>query len=389
MPTVYGLDETARRHAAKAETLAREVLARHAADVDRDARFPEESLAALAKEGLLGLCVPSQLGGLGQGPRAFVAVAEELARGCSSTAMVFVMHVAAQQAIASSATLKSRDAILREIAAGKHLTTLALSERGSRSNFWAPVSQLVETAGGWTARAHKSWVTSARRADSYVSSSQKPGAASPLESTCYLVRPKGQKTVTIPSAFDGLGLRGNDSSPVSLEDYAVGKDDLVSPLGEGAKTKLEVVLPWFAIGTSAMATGLCRAAVEATAAHLSGTTLEHLGQKLRELPNLRARLAQMSVRTEQARALTGYTLGELEAPSAVTPLYVLQTRLAALEAAVDVTDGAMKACGGAAFSRHLPVERLFRDARAGWVMAPTVDHLQDFVGKALTGLPLF
>jgi len=73
----------------------------------------------------------------------------------------------------------------------------------------------------------------------------------------------------------------------------------------------------------------------------------------------------------------------------MTPLFVLQTRLASLEAAVEVTDLAMKACGGAAFSKHLPIERAFRDARAGWVMAPTVDHLNDFVGKALTGLPLF
>jgi alkylation response protein AidB-like acyl-CoA dehydrogenase len=68
---------------------------------------------------------------------------------------------------------------------------------------------------------------------------------------------------------------------------------------------------------------------------------------------------------------------------------VLLTRLASVEAAVDVTDLAMKACGGAAFSKQLPLERVFRDARAGWVMAPTVDHLDDFIGKALTGLPLF
>jgi alkylation response protein AidB-like acyl-CoA dehydrogenase len=73
----------------------------------------------------------------------------------------------------------------------------------------------------------------------------------------------------------------------------------------------------------------------------------------------------------------------------VTPLYVLQARAGALEAAVEVTDLAMKACGGAAFSQHLPLERYFRDARAGWVMAPTVDHLREFVGRALTGLPLF
>jgi alkylation response protein AidB-like acyl-CoA dehydrogenase len=76
-------------------------------------------------------------------------------------------------------------------------------------------------------------------------------------------------------------------------------------------------------------------------------------------------------------------------PNEETPLYVLQSRMAALETAVHVTDLAMKACGGAAFSRHLGIERMFRDARAGWVMAPTVDHLQEFVGRALTGMPLF
>jgi alkylation response protein AidB-like acyl-CoA dehydrogenase len=73
----------------------------------------------------------------------------------------------------------------------------------------------------------------------------------------------------------------------------------------------------------------------------------------------------------------------------MAPLFVLQARASALDAAVAVTDLAMKACGGAAFSRQLGVERLFRDARAGWVMSPTVDHLHEFVGRALTGLPLF
>ncbi len=97
----------------------------------------------------------------------------------------------------------------------------------------------------------------------------------------------------------------------------------------------------------------------------------------------------MSTRTELSRSLLAQTLTQIENPSEITPLFVLQSRLAALEAAVDVTDLAMKACGGAAFSRHLAIERLFRDARAGWVMAPTVDHLRDFIGKALTGLPLF
>jgi alkylation response protein AidB-like acyl-CoA dehydrogenase len=97
----------------------------------------------------------------------------------------------------------------------------------------------------------------------------------------------------------------------------------------------------------------------------------------------------MNVRTEQARAFLGYALGEIEEPSEATDLLVLQTRLASIEAALEVTDLAMKACGGAAFSRQLPVERMFRNARAGWVMAPTADHLRDFIGRTLTGLPLF
>ncbi|HVY61096.1 MAG TPA: acyl-CoA dehydrogenase family protein, partial [Planctomycetota bacterium] len=241
---------------------------------------------------------------------------------------------------------------------------------------------------GFATSAKKSWVTAAQHAQSYVSSAQAPDAKSPLESTCYLVR-REQPGVRVAGRFDGLGLRGNDSAPVELEGAQVARGDLLTEPGAGAKMMLETILPWFAIGTAAMAVGLCRAAVAATAAHLSGAGFDHTGQKLRDLPVLRARLARMSVRTDQARALLGYTLGEVEKPSPATPLYVLEARHAALEAAVDVTDLAMKTCGGAAFSRQLPVERLFRDARAGWVMAPTVDHLEDFIGKALTGLPLF
>jgi alkylation response protein AidB-like acyl-CoA dehydrogenase len=168
----------------------------------------------------------------------------------------------------------------------------------------------------------------------------------------------------------------------------VANGDLISAQGDGLNTMLGVVLPWFAIGTAAMANGLCRAAVDATTRHLTSAGFENGGQ-LSDLPNLRARLAEMSMRTEQSRALLGHALDHIEAGSEAAPLYVLQGRLAALEAALHVTDLAMKACGGAAFSRQLGLERVFRDARAGWVMAPTADHLLEFTGRALTGLPLF
>ncbi len=385
---IYGLNEAEQKAAEWAATIGQEVGSRHAAQVDAEGRFPKEAITALAGEGLLGLCVASELGGKGLGARAFAAVTEELAQGCASTAMIYVMHVSAAQTIASSKVLAKRDRLLSEIASGKHLTTLALSEKGSRSHFWAPVSKLALLNGAYTTSAQKSWVTAANHADSYVSSAQKPGAQSPLESTLYLAR-KGVAGLRVAGRFDGLGLRGNDSAPVAIERLAVAPGDLLTGQGEGPETLLGVVLPWFAIGTAAMANGICRVAVAACARHLQEAGFEHTGTKLRDLANLRARLAQMSMRTEQARAMLGYTLEAFVSGAEITPLLILQARLASLEAAVDVTDLAMKACGGAAFSKHLGVERLFRDARAGWVMAPTADQLNDFIGRALTGLPLF
>jgi alkylation response protein AidB-like acyl-CoA dehydrogenase len=388
MVHVYGLSETGREHVATASRIATEVASPNAADVDAQARFPSESMKSLADAGFYGLCLPKEIGGKSEDMRTFAGVVEELAGACGSTAMVYVMHVAAAQAIATSSTLADRDSILREIASGQHLTTLAFSETGSRSQFWAPISSLKENGGDYLTSASKSWVTAAGHADSYVSTAQKPGATSPLESTVYFIR-SDARGVRITGGFNGLGLRGNDSAPVSLENVAVARDHLVSEPGDGPRVVLEIVLPWFAIGSAAMANGLCRSAVLRTAEHLVATDFAHNGSKLRDLPNLRARLAEMSVRTESSRSLLGHTLDHIEDPSEATPLFVLQCRLAALQAAVDVTDLAMKTCGGAAFSRHLAIERVFRDARAGWVMAPTVDHLHDFIGKALTGLPLF
>ena len=388
MAHAYGLNKDEQRRTDQAAAIARDVLSKHAVAVDEDGAFPRDSIAELSRQGLLGLCVPEENKGLGLGPRAFAGVTEELALHCGSTAMIYVMHVSAAQAMVSSSVLAERDALLREIAGGRHLTTLAFSEKGSRSQFWAPVSKLEERNGSFVTSAMKSWVTSAGHADSYVSSGQKPLAASPLESTLYLVR-TDHDGVRSAGAFRGLGLRGNDSAPVALESYAVARGDLITAPGDGATAMLKVVLPWFSIGTAAMANGICRAAVATTVEHLGTTGFEHTGTALRDLPVLRARLAQMSVLTEQSRALLGRTLLEMEHPTDATPLFVLQTRLAALQAAKAVTELGMATCGGAAYSKHLGMERIFRDAQAGWVMAPTVDHLNDFIGRALTGMPLF
>src|SRR5689334_13439335 len=118
---------------ARAKEVACDVLSRHAGDVDRTARWPQESLAGLGQTGLLGLSIDRALGGAGEGPATFAGVACALAEQCASTAMIYVMHVSAAQVIAAARAFGQREAVLRQIALGKHLTTLALSEKGSRS----------------------------------------------------------------------------------------------------------------------------------------------------------------------------------------------------------------------------------------------------------------
>src|SRR5437764_2690174 len=187
---------------AKAEAVARDVLAKHAADVDKQARWPAEGIDALKAGGFLGLTVPASHGGAGQGPRVFASVVSKLAEGCASTAMIYLMHVVATQSIAAATGFGRRDQVLKDIAAGKHLSTLAFSEKGSRSHFWAPVSQATKNGTGHTISADKSWVTSAGQADSYIVSTRAAGATEPTASTLYYV-PKGAGGMTVTGRWTG------------------------------------------------------------------------------------------------------------------------------------------------------------------------------------------
>jgi isovaleryl-CoA dehydrogenase len=117
--------------------------------------------------------------------------------------------------------------------------------------------------------------------------------------------------------------------------------------------------------------------------------LEHLGSRLADLPILRARLAQMRIDTDRSRAFLVAALDAIESGAPNAMLLVLASKAAGSEAAVNVTDRAMQTCGGAAFSKHLTLERNFRDARAAGIMAPTSDVLHEFIGRALCGMNLF
>jgi alkylation response protein AidB-like acyl-CoA dehydrogenase len=193
----------------------------------------------------------------------------------------------------------------------------------------------------------------------------------------------------VNGSWDSLGMRGNGSAPMLLENVEIPDTRALCKPSDGFRSMLEVVLPWFNLGNAAISIGISEAATQVTTKHLTGNRLEHLGSPLAELPNLRARLAQMRIETDRARAHLVSIIDSVENPGPATVLYVLESKAAAGDAAIRITDLGMLACGGAAFSKHLSLERNFRDARAASVMSPTSDILQDFIGRALCGIPLF
>jgi isovaleryl-CoA dehydrogenase len=377
-----------------------EVVAPGAASVDADGAFPQAQLDALGAAGILALTVPASCAGGGAGLREAAMVVRELGSVCGSTAMVVAMHYAA---VAGLAAAEDKDTLVA-IAGGTHLSTLAFSEAGSRSHFWAPMSTAVLAPDGATVRldASKSWVTSAGQADSYVWSSRPlspdgdaagdvagdvGGGAATGPMTLWLV-PAGAAGLSAAGAFDGLGLRGNSSAPLTADGLVVPLSAMLGADGGGLDLALAAILPTFLICSAAMSAGLIRRLATETAGHLQRTRLAHLGVSLAQQAGPRAQLARLQIEADRTWAHIDDALSALEAGRPDATLLVLEVKAAAGEAAAEAADLALRAGGGAAFRKESVVERLFRDSRAARVMAPTTEALQDFIGRALLGLPL-
>jgi isovaleryl-CoA dehydrogenase len=368
-------------HSASLSAVIEDTVAPHAIEIDKAGAFPRANIDALAKQGLLGLISAEDVGGRGADMAAAADVIERLGGACGSTAMVLLMHYAGTALIEAH----GGDDIRRAIADDGHLTTLAFSEAGSRSHFWAPLSTASTANGQVALDASKSWVTSAGEADSYVWSSKPLAADGPM--TLWLV-PSDAAGLGVRGGFDGLGLRGNASSPVRAENVRVPHGAMLGADGAGLDIALQTALPFFLVLNAAFSLGLMEALVARARAHLTETRLEHLGQSMAEQPDLRGRFAALRIRTDEVRAFLADTLTALGTGREDATLRVLQVKAVAGEAASEVADGVMRLCGGSAFRKEFGVERLFRDALAARVMAPTTEALREFVGRVGLGMPL-
>jgi alkylation response protein AidB-like acyl-CoA dehydrogenase len=159
--------------------------------------------------------------------------------------------------------------------------------------------------------------------------------------------------------------------------------------GKGFEIMMNVALPVFAVLNAACSNGLMAGALRRTIEHVRATRHSDTGGSLADLPTIRNYIARMRVKTDMSDALLSDTVAAISAQRPDATLRVLECKAAAGETANEVLDLAMRVCGGAAFRKDVGVERLFRDARAAGVMAPTTDILYEFIGRAVCEMPLF
>lgn len=372
--------------------LCRQVVERQvlpfAREVDERCVWPEHSMRGFAQAGLLGLQVPSDLGGHGQGLLALTALTELIARTCPSSALCFGMHCVGTAVIAAKATDHHRERYLRPIAAGRHITTLALAEGGSGAHFYIPSTRMTQQDETFVVDGEKQFVTNGGHADSYVVSVLPSVPGSEVGDFSCLVVDGDSHGLEWQQPWAGFGMRGNSSRTVTLRGVRVPKDNLLGAHGDQLWYVFEVIAPFFLMAMAGTYLGIAQSALDATGLHLRTRRYAHSGESLADIEALQLRYASMWMTVEKARALVreAAVRGDAGHPEALP--FILAAKADAAEAAVDAANEAMTLCGGSAYRENSRIAQMLRDARAGHVMSPTTDLLKLWLGRALLGAPL-
>ena len=376
--TYFPLTQDQLRWRQMAEALARDVLEPRAADTDRDGSFPSEQLAALRAEGLMGLRGDRDQGGAGEGLLTTCLVVEALAAACPSTALIYKMHLESIELVCRVPTPDQARQFVPRLVSGEWLSTVAGSEAGHRGGAWAdaPKASVSRTDDGYEVRhIAKSFVTAAGLADSYffMCSLEQPEGR-PLQ-LMFQIRSDDLEW-TIDRPWDGLGMRGNASSPMTFNGF-IPDSRLLNPEARPVDF-FPVVLATYA----ATYLGIAAGCFDRLVAHVAGSERAG-GGRLSDLDPVRSRVAAAKVEIERSRALLYSACAAFDDGRHESPLPFFESKVACDQLAASVASDAMTLGGGAAFAKQLPFERYFRDARAGMVMGVAHDVAVGNIGRLL------
>src|SRR5687768_10477199 len=363
---------------------------------DDELLYPRRNLELMGEHGFLALTVPEEYGGLGENHVAFSMVCETVARNdCASTAMCYVMNMAAVQTIMLRPTPELIEKYIRPLNGGK-LGTLSYSDPETGSHFWYPFSSKAERAnGGYKVNKKASWTTSGGFADFYVVQTTSPDFTGYDDLSVFVI--DGEHVKAQPSLWDALGLRGNQSGPVQVDGVEVPGDQIVGPVGDGAMSNAEAVDGWLLIGSSSVWNGIALGAIDIAARHTTRKRHVDVGMRVADYPTIQDYVGEAVMDTNACRL---FVLSVCQAFDWATDdnkrvlepgqtaradflHWAWQIKFEAAKNVAHVVDKMLHACGGSGYKRDMELERYVRDAKAGWVMGPTNEVLRQFVGKAV------
>jgi alkylation response protein AidB-like acyl-CoA dehydrogenase len=391
----YPLTAQQQRIVALADQLAARFAARADAH-DRDGSFPFENYAALHDTGYLRLAIPSEYGGEGADPFTMVLAQERLARGDGSTALAVAMlvHILGRTAEERSWPEPIFATICRAIAAEGGLINSVVTEPelGSISRGGAPATSATPTAGGWLINGHKIFATGAPALRYLVTGVTLPANADAPqgESASAIVQAGAPGLRLEPTWGDSLSLRASGNDDIYYENVFVPEDWLVNrrPIGAPPPPGSPLGFSAWSLTIAAVYLGIGQAACDAACDYANGRVPPSLGKPIAELPHIQQWIGQIQVTLDAARAVlydTTHTWIEQPELRPTLAAEIAASKYLVTNAACAATDTALRVAGGFSLTHKLPLERYFRDARAGLFNPPQDDLALGQIGRAALG----
>jgi alkylation response protein AidB-like acyl-CoA dehydrogenase len=321
--------------------------------------------------------------------------------------MCYAMHQSTVPLMCALVDEKQIDAYIGPLVRGEKLGGFAMSEPGSGNRIWHMDSFAVENSEGFVIDSFKSFATSAGYADYYLLPTRANNHVGPTDLSVFYIDGR-DPNIEPKGIWEGMGLRGNSSRPVHFRNCQVPK---MSRLGEptaGFSFMMAYALPIYLVGLAACYLGIAQAAFDAAIVHVKNRVHSDTNRSLATVETVQRYAAEMKLRIDSTRAtvlrvaqmsdnatvlfneLTNAgLLDEIIRENPDDPYFVELAEIKPLtcEMAVQVTYTAMQVCGGAGYKRGHPVERAYRDARAGSLMGPSDDTLKVIMGNQLLGTP--
>lgn len=353
-----------------------------AADLDSYTLFPYEGLKALSEADLMGMLVPPPYGGAGSDVVSYLIVTQEIARYCANTALVFITQQACEVALLRGGQEALKQRWLPLLAKGEKVAAFAATEPDAGANVLATQTTAQAQGDSYTVNGTKVYITSADDAELYLTLVRTSPAPGP-QSLSLLAIEKDRPGVSFGRKFIRMGLNGSSNGEVIFTNCQVPKANLLGLEG-GYMPLAMAILGVGMLGVSAIAVGLAQAALEESISH--GKKRVVAGQPLGNYQGVQFMVSEMSALVEAGRAAL-YQAGcaQQNAPPGL-PLHAFKAKLFTTEMALRVTDLALQVHGGAGYTKEMPVERLYRDARGLTLHFGVTEPLKELLGRALMGL---